>query len=91
MQHRTRRPLVTLLLLAIALAATTGCTLYDSPPKATIVGVENGIIADPTAPIVIRFHEPIDPASFSMKIVVKDTKEDQTMKKKPFFHKQQEE
>lgn len=59
--------LVAFSLFVLALAA--GCPKYDGPPEAAIVGIEDGILGDPTAPIVVAFHEPIDIDTLKVKIV----------------------
>lgn len=46
-----------------------GCETYDSPPRPSIVGLVDGTLLDPAAPLVIRFSEPIDPDSLKVKVV----------------------
>ncbi len=59
-------------LLAALLCAlfAIGCEVYDGPPRPAIVGLEDGFLADPGAPVALAFHEPIDVQSLSVKIIV---------------------
>ena len=60
-------------LLFVLIALLAGCTVYDSPPKPGLVGLEDGILSNPSAPIVIAFHEPIVEESLKLKVVRYDT------------------
>jgi hypothetical protein len=70
---QTRNKLGLLLLLALLAIAGSSCVPYDSPPRATIVGLNNGLLTDPQAPIVVQFHEAILLDTLSIKILVKET------------------
>jgi hypothetical protein len=52
-------------LLALLLVACH----YDAPPQVSIEGIAGGLLADPTAPLVLVFDEPVVPASLRAKIV----------------------
>ncbi len=58
-----------LLLLLVLLLGALGCHGFDAPPQVTLLGAVDGILADPTAPVVIGFHEPFDVATLQVKIV----------------------
>jgi hypothetical protein len=58
-----RRCLLLLSLLVL------GCEKFDAPPQPTIIGSESGVLADPTAPIALGFHEPIVAATLGLRIV----------------------
>lgn len=63
-----RRCLAAAALLA-AVAGAASCETYDSPPRPSIEGLVDGLLADRDAPIIIRFSEPIDPDTLKVKIV----------------------
>ena len=48
---------------------TGGCETFDGPPAAAIVDATNGVLKDPTAPLVISFNESIKPESLWIKVV----------------------
>ncbi len=55
--------------LVLAALIATGCETYDSPPRPSIVGLTEGVLADPGAPIVIQFSEPIVADTLKIAIV----------------------
>lgn len=61
------------LLLGLAGLSTTGCEMYDGVPVASIVGLENGVLFDNKAPLVVAFSEPIDPTTLRAKVAVFNT------------------
>ncbi|MRG91001.1 Ig-like domain-containing protein [Polyangium spumosum] len=63
-----RRLPLSLLLLSLA-APLAGCELYDGPPQPRIVGAEDGSLEDATAPLVLAFSEPVDPATLEVKVI----------------------
>ena len=65
-------PLLLLLALALSLS-TAGCTNFDSPPVAYLLGNEGGILPDPSAPLVLGFHEAVKPETLSVKVVRYET------------------
>lgn len=72
--NRSRLPRLAQTALALVLGASPvfasiGCEVYDSPPRPSIDGMVDGVLADPKAPIVVRFSEPIDPDTLRVKIV----------------------
>lgn len=44
--------------LVLSTALLGGCAVYDAPPEVSIVGIENGLLADRQAPIVLAFTKP---------------------------------
>jgi len=67
MLFRSTAPRLLLFILLSALAL--GCDDFDSPPQMTIVGIEEGFLSDPAAPLVLRFHEPIDFTTLRLKVI----------------------
>ncbi|MDI3288033.1 Ig-like domain-containing protein [Polyangium sp. 15x6] len=68
-----RRLPLSLLLLSLVAPLGAGCELYDGPPQPRIVGAEDGVLEDATAPIVLAFSEPVDPATLHVSIVRLET------------------
>ncbi|MDI1449837.1 Ig-like domain-containing protein [Polyangium sp. 6x1] len=68
-----RRLPLSLLLLSLAAPLGAGCELYDGPPQPSIVGAEDGVLEDATAPIVLSFSEPVDPATLDVAIIRLET------------------
>jgi hypothetical protein len=58
-----------LVFFAVALA-TVGCEKYDSPPQVQIRDIEDGILPDPSAPIVLEFQEPVKADTLKVRIVL---------------------
>jgi len=46
-----------------------GCVSLDAPPQVFLVGLEDGVLSDPTAAVVLNFHEKFDPSTLKVKIV----------------------
>jgi hypothetical protein len=44
--------------LAFVLAFASGCAVFDGPPEVTIQGLQEGILPDPKAPLVLAFSKP---------------------------------
>lgn len=63
---------IALLLCALVLAVAASCQRYVSPPVASIEGLNDGVLTDPSQPLVIDFSKPIDPSTLSVKVVVFD-------------------
>lgn len=56
------------LALALALGAAPACAVYDAPPEVTIAGLQAGLLADPTRPVVLQFSKPPVPATVKLEI-----------------------
>ncbi|HEY6464206.1 MAG TPA: hypothetical protein VIY73_28760 [Polyangiaceae bacterium] len=61
-----------LLLCAFVIAVAASCQRYVSPPVATIDGLNDGVLPDPSQPLVIDFSKAIDPSTLSVKVIVFD-------------------
>ena len=76
---RSGRPMTILLdsgrCLALFAAATAllGCAEYDGPPEVTLANQVEGLLPDPTQPIVLQFSEPPDPSTLRVKLARFDT------------------
>lgn len=52
--------------LLLVLAAS--CEKYDGPPEPYLPEASGGLLADPSAPLVVRFSKPIDPATLRLEV-----------------------
>jgi hypothetical protein len=57
------------LLVALATAQIASCQRYVAPPVASIDGLDDGVLTDPSAPLVIDFSKPIDPSTLSIEVI----------------------
>ena len=74
---RLIRGLSVLAVSSIASAVSFGgCEIYDSPPRPSLDGLVDGVLPDRTAPVVLRFSEPIDRETFTGRIVLYETDEE---------------
>jgi hypothetical protein len=62
-----RRATLPLLLALWPLGAS--CQTYVAPPVPTIRGLDNGLLSDPSTPLIIDFSKAIDPATLSLKVI----------------------
>lgn len=58
-----------LLLPLLSLPLAASCQRYVAPPVATIAGLDDGVLTDPSAPLVIDFSKPIDPSTLSIEVI----------------------
>jgi hypothetical protein len=60
----------TLLLLfgLLALALTASCEKFDAPPSPTLPDAQDGLLADPAAPVIVRFTKPIELGTLRLSI-----------------------
>ncbi len=66
MNHKLLTLGITLTLTSAIFAA---CQQYVSPPVATLNGLNQGVLSDPTAPLVLQFSKPIDFSTLSVKVI----------------------
>jgi hypothetical protein len=59
--------------------AAIGCESYDSPPRVQLLGLVEGTLTDPTAPLVIAFSEPVVDASLRVRIARYQTDDEGTL------------
>jgi hypothetical protein len=62
-------PLALLASLASAAAIFAACQQYVSPPIATLNGLNQGVLSDSSAPLVLQFSKPIDFSTLSIKVI----------------------
>jgi hypothetical protein len=58
-----------LVVLAFTVAVAASCQRYVAPPVASIDGLDNGLLTDPAAPLVIDFSKAIDPSTLSIEVI----------------------
>jgi hypothetical protein len=82
------------LFFALAVALGPACEKYVAPPAATINGIQDGVLADSNAPLVLTFTKPVDPHTLRVKVVnldldadghFADERGDQSTDLKPLF------
>jgi hypothetical protein len=66
------RALALLLPLTLATTVAASCQRYVAPPVATIDGLDNGQLSQPSDPVVIDFSKAIDPSTLSVKLILFD-------------------
>ena len=54
-------------------ATATACHSYEPPPKAEIVGLEQGVLSDSRAPITVSFGMPVDPETLTVSVALNET------------------
>jgi len=57
---------------AVALAAGTGCEVFQAAPEPSIVGAVNGVLPDANAPLTVRFDKPIKPETLTLYVTILD-------------------
>lgn len=64
------KKLITFFVLVMSLAAiVAACQTYVSPPVAVLNGLNQGVLSDPSAPLVLQFSKPIDFSTLSVKVI----------------------
>jgi hypothetical protein len=62
-----------LLFLVLFVTTAVACESYDPPPRAQIVGLQQGVLEDSRAPLVVSFGMPVDPNTLTVKVAINDT------------------
>ncbi len=47
----------------------SGCTSFDAPPQAVVVGAVEGVLAEQPSPLHIQFNEPVDASTLNVKVI----------------------
>jgi hypothetical protein len=64
----------TVALVALGAALfTPRCAEYEPPPKPYIVGLQEGVLSDPTQTVVIKFTKPVKPETLRARIIRLET------------------
>ena len=66
-----KRALLLSFVLFVAFAAA--CSSYEPPPTAEILGLEQGVLSDSRAPLVITFGMPVDIDSLTARVALNET------------------
>ncbi len=64
-----------LFLMGLALFGVA-CEKYDAPPQPSIANITDGVLPDPSAPLVIQFHEPVKDGTLAVRVVLMQTAEE---------------
>lgn len=57
----------------LAVFATPRCAEYEAPPKPYIVGLQEGVLSDPTQAVVVKFTKPVKPETLKARIIRLET------------------
>ena len=68
--RRLKRAILFLSLMLVTICAmSAACQQYVSPPTASLSGLNQGILSDPAAPLVLQFSKPIDFSTLRVKVI----------------------
>jgi hypothetical protein len=62
-----------LLFLFLFVTVAVACEGYDPPPKVEIIDLQQGVLADSRAPIVLYFGMPVDPETLTVRVAINET------------------
>lgn len=68
-----KRLLSLLVLLVPFVASAMACESYDPPPKVEIVDLQQGVLSDSRAPLLLSFGMPIDPDTLTVRVALNET------------------
>jgi hypothetical protein len=58
---------------SIFLVCVVACEVFHAPPEPSLPEAQNGLLADPAAPVVVQFDRPIDPSTLTLEIARNQT------------------
>ncbi|MEM6786290.1 MAG: hypothetical protein AAF928_17785 [Myxococcota bacterium] len=61
--------ILALLFATLLGAGTGGCSEFDAPPQVILIGLEDGLLPDPLAPLQLAFDEPVAFDTMRLKVV----------------------
>lgn len=67
--HRARVARALAVVVAGGCAVVSACDVFDPPPTARIVGLQEGTLSDSSAPLVVSFSEPVVLESLKLEVV----------------------
>jgi hypothetical protein len=88
------RILALLVVACVCFAGALGCDTYYAPPYVSIDGLDQGLLHDPAAPIVLDLTKPINPDTLKLEVVkydaddqgnLPDERGDQSVPLKPIY------
>lgn len=68
-----KRALSMFALMLVTGLVAVACEEYSAPPKPAIVGLDQGVLRDPRAPLVVDFGTEIDPATLKIAVAFNET------------------
>lgn len=68
-----KRLLLLFVVLVPVIASAMACDSYDPPPKAEIIGLQQGVLSDSRAPLVLFFGMPVDPDTLTVRLALNET------------------
>lgn len=69
----TKRALLLFFAVLAFVAIATACDSYDPPPKAEIIGLQQGVLQDSRAPLVLFFGMPVEPDTLTVRVALNET------------------
>lgn len=88
------RAWLTCVVISLVALLAPACQDYVAPPAGAIDGLHDGVLDDPSLPLVVRFTKPVDPATLRVKVIafepdatgkLADELGDDTVDLHPFF------
>jgi hypothetical protein len=68
-----KRLLFLVLVLFVVTATAMSCASYEPPPKAEIIGLQQGVLSDSRAPLVVHFGMPVELETLTARVVLNET------------------
>lgn len=68
-----KRALLPVLVFVVFVATAMACESYDPPPKAEIIGLQQGVLSDSRAPLVVSFGMPVDLDTLTVRVALNET------------------
>ena len=62
-----------LLFLFVFVTVGVSCASYDPPPKVEIIDLQQGVLADSRAPLLLYFGMPVDPETLTVRVALNET------------------
>ena len=62
-----------LFLLFVFVTVSVSCASYDPPPKVEIIDLQQGVLADSRAPLLLYFGMPVDPETLTVRVALNET------------------
>ena len=64
-----KRLLLLFVVLVPFIASAMACESYDPPPKVEIIDLQQGVLQDSRAPLVLFFGMPVDPETLTVRTI----------------------
>lgn len=68
-----KRLLLLIVLGVVFVSTAMACDSYDPPPKVEIIDLQQGVLQDSRAPLVLFFGMPVDPETLTVRVALNET------------------